>query len=132
MSSAREMHLVVVTPETTLFDEPITALQFPLFDGQAGILPGRAPMVGRLGYGEMKATLPGGDAHFYVDGGFVQVKGSVVSILTSRAIPVHEIDSDEADELLKDATSRVPTTDAEFESKDRDLERARRMKALAP
>jgi len=131
MSTAREMHLVVVTPETTLFDEPITALQFPLFDGQAGILPGRAPMVGRLGYGEMKATLPGGDAHFFIDGGFIQVKGSVVSVLTSRAIPVHEIDAQEAEELLKDASERIPTSEAEFEAKERDQERARRMLAIS-
>ena len=35
----KTLQLVLVTPETTLLDEPVQALRFPLFDGQAGILP---------------------------------------------------------------------------------------------
>ena len=127
-----ELQLVLVTPETTLLDEPVAALRFPLFDGQIGILPGRAPMVGRLGYGELKVTdLDGGQRSFYVDGGFVQVKGSVVSLLTNRTIPTAELDADEADALLTEAAASRPITDAEFAAKERDLERARRMRGLA-
>ena len=44
------LQIVLVTPETTLLDAPVRSLQFPLYDGQAGVLPGRAPVVGRLGY----------------------------------------------------------------------------------
>ena len=40
-----------------------------------------------------------------------------------------EIDADEARKLLAEASSRVPTTDAEFAARDRDQERARRMLA---
>lgn len=127
-----ELQLVLVTPETTLLDEPVAALRFPLFDGQIGILPGRAPMVGRLGYGELRVTdLDGGQRSFYVDGGFVQVKGSVVSLLTNRTIPTAELDADEADALLAETAASRPTTDAEFAAKERDLERARRMRGLA-
>ena len=77
--AGKTLQLVLVTPETTLLNEPVQALRFPLFDGQAGILPGRAPVVGRLGYGELRVTGSDGENRsFYVDGGFVQVKGSVV------------------------------------------------------
>ena len=41
------LQIVLVTPETTLLDAPVRSLQFPLYDGQAGVLPGRAPVVGR-------------------------------------------------------------------------------------
>src|SRR5947209_18270410 len=86
MASRKELRVLLVTPETTLLDEPVTALRFPLYDGQIGILPGRAPLVGRLGYGELKLTQPDGrEASFYIDGGFVQVKRGAVSILTNRA-----------------------------------------------
>src|SRR5579864_3239243 len=79
------LRIVLVTPETTLLDEPVVALRFPLFDGQIGILPGRAPLVGRLGYGELRITTSAGQQSYFIDGGFVQVKQGVVSLLTNRA-----------------------------------------------
>ncbi len=65
----KQLRLVIMTPERTVFDELASALRFPLFDGQIGILPGRAPLVGRLGYGELKATTPSGEKSFFIDGG---------------------------------------------------------------
>lgn len=126
-----KLQLVLVTPEKTLFDEPVEALRFPLYDGQIGILPGRAPLVGRLGYGPLKVTQPGGERLFYIDGGFVQVKGSVVSILTNRALAPADIDSAEAKEALNEAVARVPTTELDFANKARDQERARQMLSIA-
>ncbi len=126
------LQLVLVTPETTLLDEPVQALRFPLFDGQAGILPGRAPVVGRLGYGELRVTGSDGENRsFYVDGGFVQVKGSVVSLLTNRAIPVDQIDAAEAKALLEKSRAIIAKGDSEIAAKERDQERARRMLKLA-
>ncbi len=129
--AVKELQLVLVTPESTLLDEPVSALRFPLYDGQIGVLPGRAPMVGRLGYGELKITAAGGQRSYFVDGGFVQVKGSVVSILTNRSMTADEIDPAGAEEQLTTASARVPTTDAEFAAKERDQQRARRMLAMA-
>jgi F-type H+-transporting ATPase subunit epsilon len=131
MIAATELRLVLVTPETTLIDEPVRALQFPLFDGQMGVLPGRAPLVGRLGAGELKIDLiAGGTRRYFLDGGFVQVKGSVVSLLTHRAIPVEQIDVSQAKADLGEALQLVPTSDAAIEEKLQRLERARRMITL--
>jgi len=131
MASAKQLQLIVVTPETTLLDEPVRALRFPLYDGQIGILPGRAPALGRLGYGELKVTTEEGERSYFIDGGFVQVKGLVVSILTDRSLPAHAIDSKEAEQQLESASARIPTSDVEFVAKERDQERARRLFALA-
>jgi F-type H+-transporting ATPase subunit epsilon len=131
MIAARSLQLVLVTPEKTLVDEPVSALRFPLYDGQIGILPGRAPLIGRLGYGELKVSeVGGGERSYYIDGGFVQVKGPVVSILTNRAVPAEEISVQEAESLLQQAISRVATTDLESAARARDQVRARRMLAL--
>lgn len=127
---ARELQLVVVTPETTYLDEPVEALQFPLFDGQAGVLPGRAPLVGRLGCGELRVRASAGEKTFFLDGGFVQITGETVTLLTSRCIPSDEIDVDTANESLQDALSRPATNDVEIESRFQDQERARRMMSL--
>lgn len=39
MIAATELRLVLVTPETTLLDESVRSVTFPLFDGQMGVLP---------------------------------------------------------------------------------------------
>ncbi len=132
MIAAQSLQLVLVTPEKTLLDEPVAALRFPLFDGQIGILPGRAPLIGRLGYGELNVTQTGGGTRsYYIDGGFVQVKGAVVSLLTNRAIPADEIKTKDAEELLRQANARVATTDHDAAARARDQERARAMLATA-
>lgn len=125
-----DLQLVLVTPEKTLLDEPVLSLQFPLFDGQIGILPGRAPMVGRLGYGELVVNAAGGRKSYFIDGGFVQIKGSIVSLLTNRAIPAAAIDAEEAGALLRDAMASKPKNDTEFANRERDQIRARRMLAM--
>ena len=131
MALPRELRLVLTTPETTLLDEPVQALQLPLYDGQMGIFPGRAPLIGRLGYGELKVTATGGERSYFLDGGFVQVKGPVVSILTNRAIPAGRIDPREAEERLAQARSAVPRSDIEHIAREREQLRARRMLSLA-
>ena len=123
-----ELQLVVVTPETTLVDEPVASLRFPLFDGQTGVLPGRAPLVGRLGAGELKITeISGNQRLYFVDGGIVQITGETVTLLTARCLPSDEIDGDAAAAELQDALSRPAASDAEIDARFRDQDRARRM-----
>lgn len=131
MALPKQLQLVLVTPERTLLDEPVDSLRLPLYDGQIGILPGRAPVVGRLGYGELRISAAGRETSYYIDGGFLQVKGAVVSVLTNRAIEAEDVDAGEARAQLQAVLERVPTTDHEFAAKDRDQQRARRMLELA-
>src|SRR5438552_358924 len=131
MALTRHLRIVLVTPETTLLDEPVEALRFPLYDGQIGILPGRAPLVGRLGYGELRITAAAGIRSYFVDGGFVQVKGEVVSLLTNRAQVASSLDPKQAEDELQIAQQKHPRSDAEFAAKEADLMRARRKLALA-
>lgn len=130
MIAATELRLVLVTPETTLRDEPVRSLQFPLFDGQIGVLPGRAPLVGRLGAGELKMTTAAGTERYFIDGGFAQIKGSVVTLLTSRAVLAEKIDVTEMERELESAMAALPANEAEFAEKQRTIDRTRRMIAL--
>jgi F-type H+-transporting ATPase subunit epsilon len=132
MAAHNPLRLVLVTPETTLVDEPVSALRFPLYDGQIGILPGRAPLIGRLGYGELKLTqADGAEVSYFIDGGFVQVKDNVVSLLTDRALTRDQIDATAVQEKLREAAARVAHSDAESNARFRDQERARGMLAVA-
>jgi len=105
------LQCIVVTPEATVRDEPADFVAVPLYDGELGVAPGHSPMIGRLGYGELRMMQDGQATRYYVDGGFVQVADNVVSILTPRAIAADDLDAAVARE---------------------DLETARQMKANSP
>ena len=100
------LHCLVVTPEATVVDAKAEFVALPLYDGEAGIAPGRSPLIGRLGYGELRVRRPGADeVHMYVDGGFAQVVDNVVTVLTNRAIPASSIDVAIATEQLRSAVA---------------------------
>ena len=61
MSSDLGVRCVVVTPEKTELDASCNFVKLPMYDGEIGILPGRAPMVGRLGFGLMKLSNTGSE-----------------------------------------------------------------------
>ncbi len=98
-----EMQIKVVTPEKATLDQPCEFVALPMIDGELGVLPGHAPMIGRLTAGEMRVRAGGKDARYYVDGGFVQIEGSLVSVLTEKSIPAAEIDLAAAKEALAEA-----------------------------
>ena len=62
-----------------------------MYDGELGVLPGRAPLIGRLGYGELRIARGGETRRFFVDGGFAQVRANMVTVLTGRALRADEI-----------------------------------------
>jgi F-type H+-transporting ATPase subunit epsilon len=115
----------IVTPERTVLDEPVAFVALPLYDGEIGIAPGHSPMIGRLGTGEMRITGEGGVRRFYVEGGFVEVFGGVVTVLTSRAVPAGELDELAAQEQLATARSRQANTPELMDQRDRVVAAAR-------
>ena len=105
--ATRELKCVVVTPEMALRDVSANFVALPLYDGEVGILPGRAPLVGRLGYGELRIKRGNQTERLYVDGGFVQVHSDVVTVLTPRAIPADQIKPAAAREALEKAQNAL-------------------------
>jgi F-type H+-transporting ATPase subunit epsilon len=126
------LRCVVVTPEATILDQPAEFVALPLYDGEIGIGRGHSPLIGRLGYGEMRLrTADKKTVRYYVDGGFVQVVGNVVSILTAQAILASAIDPSTAAEHLRAAHSRTATSDLLFEERDRLENQARAQLRIA-
>lgn len=120
-----QFQCIVVTPEATLLDAMADFVALPLFDGEIGIAPKHSPMIGRLGYGEMR-IVQGRDAkRFYVDGGFVQVVDNVVSVLTNRAIPAAELDEAVAEEQLQVAQARKANSAELLAQRERTEQQAR-------
>lgn len=116
---------VVVTPERTELDREAESIVLPMFDGELGILAGRAPMIGRLGFGTLRLQTAAGPERYYVDGGFAQVEGNVVNILTSRAVAVDLLDAEEASKALEEAQALPNNSPEQAQLKDTAVRRAR-------
>lgn len=112
--SDKQLQFIVVTPEKALLDTPADFVVLPMIDGELGVLPGRAPLIGQLGFGELRMVKDNQTRRFFADGGFAQVRNNVVTVLTPRAIPVEDIKLDDARNALQAA--QAPTAGAEAQA----------------
>jgi F-type H+-transporting ATPase subunit epsilon len=120
----RTLQCVVVTPEHALLDEPADFVALPMYDGELGVLPGRAPLIGRLGYGELRVRRGNETHRFYVDGGFAQVRANVVTVLTGHAMPASEVSAAAAEHALQEALKPASGEQMEVQLKQQARARA--------
>lgn len=124
-TSPSQLQCIVVTPEATVLDTTATFVALPLYDGELGIAPRHSPMIGRLGYGELRLVSAGKTDRYYVDGGFVQVADDIVSVLTNRSAPAAGVDAETAAVQLAEALARRPAGEEELKIRDRLVRQAR-------
>jgi F-type H+-transporting ATPase subunit epsilon len=123
---------VVVTPEQQVLDQQVSQVVFPAHDGQIGILTDRAPLLAKIGVGELKLTPTSGpEKSFFVDGGIAQMKDNKLTVLTTEATPVEELDAETAQAELAEASARKITNEATAAEREHGLKRARAMADLA-
>ena len=120
-----ELTVIVVTPEETALEATTAFVALPLHDGEKGIAPNHAPMIGKLGYGELRLQNDGQDVRYYVDGGFVQIADNVVSVITERAVPAGKLKSDEVREQLQAASQQPANSDELLDAREKAVGQAR-------
>jgi F-type H+-transporting ATPase subunit epsilon len=122
-----KLQCIVVTPEKTILDQPADFVALPLFDGEIGLAPGRSPMIGRLGAGEMRILRK--DDHetvrYYIEGGFVEIIDDVISVLTNRAVRAEDLVEEVAQNHLAAARERPARSPELMEIRDRLVSQAR-------
>ncbi len=120
-----ELRCIVVTPEATALEENASFVAVPLYDGELGIGVDHTPLIGRLGFGELRLGRGAQVARYYVDGGFVQVADNVVSILTGRAVPAGQLNPETLRAQLAAAKERPATSPELLEIRSRLVAQAR-------
>jgi F-type H+-transporting ATPase subunit epsilon len=105
----------LVTPDAELLSEPVTYASVPAWDGLMGFQPGRAPLVARLGMGELRLDFPAakgsGSRHFFVDSGFLKMGDGELTILAEKAVPAERIIEQDAKAELAAAEARTIPAD---------------------
>jgi F-type H+-transporting ATPase subunit epsilon len=106
------MKCIVVTPEKTVLSQDSTFVVLPLADGEYGVLSGHAPLIARLGAGELRITGTDGQlTHYYIEGGFAEVLDDTVALLSMLAIPTKELDLAESEKELEDLINATNVAD---------------------
>jgi|TARA_B110000263_G_scaffold16664_1_gene13365 F-type H+-transporting ATPase subunit epsilon len=102
------MDVNLVSPEGVRFKGQAKSLSLPAWDGQVGVLPGHAPMIGLLGSGEVRIDVKGGPVEsFFLAGGVFMIAGVGVTLLTENCgkepFSSGLVDIDEMRERMEDS-----------------------------
>jgi F-type H+-transporting ATPase subunit epsilon len=131
MARSDTFHCSVITPEQAVLETDATFVAFPAHDGEVGILRDRAPLLYKMGIGQLRVETPDGEHRYFVDGGFAQMVDNRLTLLTEQAKPVAEIDRAAAARALEAARALPMVTDAEFAARQRAVQSAKTQIALA-
>ena len=79
-------HLSVVTPDSTVFEADVSAVNVPTPFGSLGVLAGHAPMLCALDKGKLRCTDKDGQTlRITISGGVASVDHNEMTVLTQSA-----------------------------------------------
>src|SRR5438552_8774467 len=87
------LHLEVITPERSVYEDDVDMVIAPASEGYVGILPHHAPLFTTLGPGEFRVKRGGVEEVLAVFGGFIYFRGDHVVLLIGAAEHAEGIDS---------------------------------------
>lgn len=76
----KELHLIIMSPEKTLFDGDVERVTVPGSSGSFTILPQHAPILSSLNKGVVRIVTTEETRQQEINGGFIEVKNNEVSI----------------------------------------------------
>jgi F-type H+-transporting ATPase subunit epsilon len=100
------MHVALVEPEGELWSGNAEMVIARTLDGEMGLLPNHAPVIGILYEGSMVQIRPAGggpDVFAAVSGGFVSMADNRVSILARQAQLGTDVDTSKVESVLAEA-----------------------------
>ncbi len=121
---AGELTLRVITPDTIVVDETAESVRIPAADGSMGILPRHAPMVAALDTGVLTYKSGGQEHALFVSGGFAEVRGKTLRLVTQAGEKATEIDEERARAAEERARQRVEEARATGRRSEIDMLRA--------
>jgi F-type H+-transporting ATPase subunit epsilon len=126
--AAKTFQFRLITPQGKLIDAKATSAAIPAHDGSMGVLPDRAPIVVKLGLGELKVTCAeetgakgdgplkpvaaGGTRGFVIEEGFAQMSGNRLTVLTTKAFAAEMLNETDASAELAKAEAKKPESPA--------------------
>jgi F-type H+-transporting ATPase subunit epsilon len=120
MANPNTIHVDIVSAEGEIFSGAASMVFAPGSQGELGIAPRHAPLLTMLKPGEVRVqTAEGGEQHFFVGGGALEVQPNKVTVLADTALRAKDLDENaalaakqRAEEALSKATDRIEHAEA--------------------
>ncbi len=124
MAEQKTIYVDIISPERPVYSGDALRVTCQAWDGEVGILPGHAPMVTKLGIGEVRVTR---DEHgsevtdkFAIKQGYLEVSHNKVVVLSEDAQRIDEmkgVDPADIEQLQKDLAEETdPERRAELQA----------------
>ena len=94
------MQVDVITPNGAVLEGEATSVTVPTQMGEMTVLEGHIPVIASLDHGLLDIKMGGESHRFAVDGGFIEIGKTRVSIVTETAIRPADVDVDAEKERL--------------------------------
>ena len=101
------LNVKVITPDKTVWDDPVEEIILPSTTGQLGILTGHAPLLTALEVGVLRVRPNKEWKNIALMGGFAEVENNEIKILVNGAELGDNIDRDAAQNQYQEAQSRL-------------------------
>lgn len=131
MATPSPITIVLVTPERVVLERDADLVVLTASDGEVGILPNHAPLVARLGAGELRISHRDGKTCLYVEGGFAQVRNNNVTILATVVREIADLKPEKLEAELAEVSAQVPPNPAANRDRTERLNRIRAALRLA-
>jgi F-type H+-transporting ATPase subunit epsilon len=121
---AHTIHVDVVSAEERIFTGEAEFVVLPGVMGELGIYPRHAPLLTQIKPGAVRIKLPGKDEEelVFVQGGFLEVQPTRVTVLADTAVRARDLDEKSAleakraaEEAMQNKTSKEEIATAEAE-----------------
>ncbi len=98
MQGGNFFHLAIVTPASALYEGQVQSCRIPTSQGLIGVMAHHAPLMALLGYGilTVKEEHEGPAQEFVIDGGFLEIKNNIVTVLANSGQPCESVNADAA------------------------------------
>lgn len=115
--SQATLQVDIISPEKPVFSGTATGIVAMAHDGEVGVLPGHAPMVTRLGIGEVRVTNSGATTRYAIRQGYLQVADNKVVVLSEDAKAITDLKGVKPEDLERLQKALAETTDARERAK---------------
>lgn len=104
---ANKIRLDIVTPEKVSYSADVNMVIARTLNGDIGILPGHAPLIGALAIWPLRIVTDEGEEKISLCGGFIEVQLGKITVLANSAELCNEIDVERAAAAKERAERRL-------------------------
>lgn len=98
----------LVSPERLLFSADVESVVVPGTEGDFGVLPGHARLISTVRPGVISVFQNGKVTdRIFVEGGFAEVTNTGCTVLAEHAVPVSDLQREQAQQAIQDAREDV-------------------------